>query len=539
MIIIESDLMRNVSLLFTKYSYFLWLYVVFVIAIILRVYNFQNRINIGGDSGRDAMIAQIALSRHEFPLFASFSSAGPFVFGPLFYWFNMASYFLNPFTFEAPWIITCMMGIITVMVMAYIGFLAGGKRLSLLLALLMACSPQFIARSTFLSQHGFVGVSCTFLLLFFILYYKTHKTVYAFLMGLSLGVALSMHYQALNLAIFFPMLLFIPKTGIGKKISAVILMLIGFIIPTFPLLLWDSRQGFANLNNILDFLLIGQYRMYVANSWKLYLFGSLPDYWSNVVGGNKPVAFIVMGITGLMFLYAVARRRIRGEILLPGIILGLLLIIIRYYKGERFEGYLIYIAPFIFLLSGWALLELYDLLKIALSRTKKSNMYQKVPIIVFSVVLAVIIASDLKNASQFVFQENTLSPAAKKTTLFLQKKYPGEKFAIYDYLWKTTGETYALSLYLRASGLADPNGHPIGVIRNGEASINPRIVVGEFFGNNLLDLKSKDSQIVNSNWTPISAENIYDDLITRWTKDQKLTTTFSIPRYIEYRMGKH
>lgn len=531
--------MKRVSLLFTKYSYFLWLYVIFIAAIILRVYNFQNRIGLGGDSGRDAMIAQIALSRHEFPLFASFSSAGPFVFGPLFYWFNMASYFLNPFTFEAPWIITCMVGIITVMVMAYVGLLAGGKRLSLMLALLIACSPQFIARSTFLSQHGFVGVSCTFLLLFFILYYQRRKLIYAFSMGISLGVALSMHYQALNLAIFFPILLFIPKTGYRKKILAVLFMFIGFIIPTFPLLVWDSRQGFANLNNILDFLLIGQYRMYVANSWKLYLFGSLPDYWSNVVGGNKPVAFLVMGITGIMFLYGVVKKKIKGEILFSGIILGLLLIIIRYYKGERFEGYLIYIAPFIFLLSGWAFLELYDVLRRAIRRLGKAQRYKIAPVVIFAVMMLLVITSDLKNASQFLFQENTLLPAAIRTSEFLQKKYPGEKFAIYDYLWKTNGETYALSLYLRASGLADPNGHPIGVIRNGEASLSPTIVVGEFFGDNLLDLKSKNSQIVNSNWTPVSAENIYDDLITRWTSRQKLTTTFSIPRYIEYRMSKH
>ena len=31
-------------------------------------------------------------------------------------------------------------------------------------------------------------------------------------------------------------------------------MMIGFLIPSFPLLIWDSQQQWANTRNILDYL---------------------------------------------------------------------------------------------------------------------------------------------------------------------------------------------------------------------------------------------------------------------------------------------
>ena len=298
------------------------------------------------------MIAQVALARHELPLFGSFSSAGPFVFGPLFYWFNMFAYILMPFTYQAPWYLMIASGIATVGIMAYLGYIIGGKRLAVVVGSLVAFCPQFISRSTSLSQHSLIGITTAFLLLFFVLYYKKRKLKYAFFAGVALGEALSMHYQALNLLIFFPAILFVPKSSLRRKLIAMLIMFLGFLIPSLPLLYWDSHQNFANIRNILDYFLIVQYRMYVPNSWKLYLLRFLPDYWANVVGGSLPIAFVLMILTFLVFLYATIKKRVPGEIFTIGIILGIFLLVIRYYRGVRFDGYMIYTAPFIFILSG-------------------------------------------------------------------------------------------------------------------------------------------------------------------------------------------
>src|SRR5205823_1849730 len=98
-----------------------------------------------------------ALSRHELPLMGSFSSAGPFVFGPLFYWFIMFSFLIIPFTLQAPWILLIATGLIVVSIYGYIGRLIAGKNLSLIMAFLAAVSPQLINRSTALNQHSLIG----------------------------------------------------------------------------------------------------------------------------------------------------------------------------------------------------------------------------------------------------------------------------------------------------------------------------------------------------------------------------------------------
>lgn len=528
--------MEGVKKFLSTHGYFLGILIILIFAIIFRTYNFQERIGTGGDSGRDAMIALVALDRGELPLFASFSSAGPFVFGPLFYWYNMSTYLLAPFTFEAPWIITCMIGILVVMAMTYIGYLVGGKKMSIVLGFLVAFSPQFIARSTFLSQHGFVGVSCTLLLLFFILYIQKKRIRYAFLMGLSVGIAISMHYQALNLLLFLAALLLIPKTSLYHKLLAFSFGVLGFIIPTLPLLYWDSHQDFANLRNLLDYMLIGQYRIYVANSWKIYLYYSLPDYWSNVVGGNKPIAIILMALSGITFIYRTITKKIPLEIFLTGIILGIFLIIIRYYRGERFEGYLIYTAPFIFLITGWTLLQLSIFISYTTNKIFRSREHRHIATFFFFVVFSLILFFDLVNARQFIFGTNLLNDEVKSASILLMQKYPNKKFALYDYKWKTSGDTYALSLYLHASGKAKTEGYPIGIIGNTSASIDKKVVVGTFFGHTIVDLGKHRGQLNKDNWTRVNPQDVYDDLITRWTKNQKLTSSFSLDTFILERL---
>ena len=514
------------------HGYFLGIIIILVLAIIFRTYNFQERIGTGGDSGRDAMIALVAIDRGELPLFASFSSAGPFVFGPLFYWYNMSTYLFAPFTFEAPWIITCMIGILIVMVMTYIGYLVGGKKMSIILGFLVAFSPQFIARSTFLSQHGFVGVSCIFLLLFFILYIQKKGLYYAFLIGVSCSIAISMHYQALNLLLFLAALLIVPKTSLYHKTLAVGFGFIGFLIPTLPLLYWDANQNFANLRNLLDYILIGQYRIYVANSWKIYLYYSLPDYWSNVVGGNKPIASLIMIFSGATFAYRAITKKIPSEIFLTGLILGIFLIIIRYYRGERFEGYLIYTAPLIFLISAWTLMQLSIFLKYITNKIAPKYIYKHIASFLFIVIFSLILIFDLVNAKQFIFGTNLLNDEVISASTFLTQKYPNKKFALYDYKWKTSGDSYALSLYLYASGKTSMEGYPIGIIGNTSASLDKKVVIGTFFGHNMVDLGKHRGQLNKENWVQVNAESVYDDLITRWTKNQKLTSSFSLDKFI-------
>lgn len=483
------------------------------------------------------MIAQVALHKHELPLFGSFSSAGPFVFGPLFYYQNMLSYKILPSIAEAPWVLMVVMGTLTVIVMIYTGFVVGGKRLAIIFGFLVAFSPQFVSRSTSLSQHSVVGITTALLLLFFILFYKRKKMVYIFWAGLSLGSAISMHYQALNLFIFFPAVFFIPKISFKKKVFSVLIMFTGFLIPSFPLLYWDSQQNFANIRNILDYVLIGQYRIYVPNSWTIYTTRFLPDYWANVAGGNIPIAIILIFLTALTFLYTTYKRKIQGEIFVLGIIFAILLFIIRYYRGERFDGYMIYTAPFIFLLSGWAIFTFYELLKTSKLVRKGSALKRNIITSICISLFTILLVSDYDNAKQFIFHYNEVEKMGNIVIESMVKKYPNSKFSIYDYASKTNDTAYALVFLLNKKDLIKSSGIPIGVDRFGKKGSYGYKNFGSFAGLAVVDLSSNKKKKISKNYVRVNPEDIYDDLITRWTKKEKLKSPFSLVKYIQERLG--
>ena len=290
---------------------------------------------------------------------------------------------------------------------------------------------------------------------------------------------------------------------------------------------------------MLDYILIAQYRIYVPNSWKLYLFKFLPDYWANVVGGNIPTAGVIMIITFITFAYKTLKRKIQGEIFILGIIFAILLVIIRYYRGERFDGYMIYIAPLIFLLSGWALVSFYDLclnfLKNVsfLSYKIRLNAFKTLSILFFVIV----IVSEFDNAKQFIFSSISNDEIILKTEKGIIEAYPNQKFHLYDYWWRTSDYSYLLGEYLFLDGKLNMNGMPIAVVQGGSPPATliqqPLINYGGWKIQSLTYLHK--SAIKKPEWSPVNPSDIYDDLM-KWQKSEELTTTFYLDKYILERL---
>lgn len=514
-----------------KYVFLVGIFLLLVLAIALRVYNISERSGMGSDSTRDALIAQEALERGEIPLIGSFSSAGPFVFGPLYFWFNMLALFLLPFSFRTPWVLMNIAGTLTVLVMFLTGYFIGGKKLAIITGFFTAFAPQLVSRSTGLSQHSLVAITSALLVLFFVLLWKKGSVKYAFLMGISMGTALSMHYQALNFFIFLPFLFFIPKMKLKKKFLSSVLFMTGVLIPSIPLLYWDSMQEFANIRNVLDYMLIGQYRIYVPNSWKLFIFRFLIDYWSNVVGGNKMMSGILMIITPLTVMYGFIKHKLPGVILSISIIFGVLLFVLRYYRGERFDGYMIYVAPMILILCAWCFSFLFDLVNEIKNPIKKRVFSSGILLFIL-----LILAFDLKNASQFLFTKNPLEKEISEAIYILSERYPNKNFQVYDYRWLSSDISYALGGYLKQEEKTENSGVKIGVVFNTLpfSSEEKPLYKGSYWEIISLE-KFSDSQIQKPEWTKANPNDIYDDLM-KWQKNEKLTSTFHLDKYILERM---
>lgn len=170
-------------------------------AIFLRFWNFHHRLILFSDSARDALVGLGAVRAGEIPLTGSFSSAGPFVFGPVFYYLIMISQRLFPGMPFSPWFVVGLLSVLfTVTVAIAVGRVSGWWA-GFIALLLTAISPAQVMRATALTQHSVVGIASACFLLFMVLYREKRTFWWAFLLGLSSGVAASLHYQALVLLV--------------------------------------------------------------------------------------------------------------------------------------------------------------------------------------------------------------------------------------------------------------------------------------------------------------------------------------------------
>lgn len=508
----------------TSYLKYLGWYKILVIlilffSVVLRFYNFPDRWGLGGDDGRDAMIGLEAIKRHELPLMGPFSSAGPFVFGGIFYWFIALSYLVLPFLIYAPYLFIGILSVIIVATLIYMGKLLIDEKFSLIIGVLAAVSPQLIIRSLALGPHTFIAFLAPFAIVNYLLLWQRKKLIFAFLMGISLGLALSMHYQAINLLIFLPAVFFVSTLSFKERLKAFALVLFGFIIPSLPLLYWDMHQNFANINNILDYLLIAQYRLYVPNSWSLFLFKYIPSYWSFVVGNFSQVGLVLFISSTLLFLYSVFKRTINKQFLVLGIIFFILLGVNKFYKGERSEGYLLYLLPFVLIFSSFLIYKLF-------------GFKQKAVRLISGLLVILIIGFNFFPILQSLNYKTSVKEFYEVSN-YLSKKYPNTKFSIYDYKYNLYTSSMPLSLIMGFQGKIDANGKKIGVSCIGKGCPNnPPTITKDFLVIvDLQNVKKADFNKNNQVWVNVNQASVYDDLIG-WLNKNQLKSPFSLKNYI-------
>jgi hypothetical protein len=334
-----------------------------------------------------------------------------------------------------------------------------------------------------------------------------------------------MHYEAINLLIFLPAVLFIPKLPLKAKVVSFGLVLLGIFVPSIPILYWDAHQGFANTRNILDYLLIGQYRIYVPNNWRLFLFNYFPTYWGKVVGMFFWLGLILFISSGLVFIIASLRKKVTGHLLALGIIFLILLFINKSYKGERTDDYMLYLSPFILIFTAFLIDQLFGFKNVLIK-------------FIGAALLTLIVLISLWNIGNTLSYRNTF-PAEENIANTLINKYPNEKFSLYDYRYQNTGYSMPLSLLLRNKNKLDVKGIKIGINCYGKNC------PGRAF-----TILKKPVQIVNINsiapaklnerlglWLNVNAASVYEGQVG-WLDKYQLKSPFSLKNYIMGMLGK-
>ena len=322
---------------------------ILIIGLVLRFYNYENRWGLAYDQARDVIVTHEALLRQTLPLIGPFSASGPFVFGPYWYWFNMLLAIIAPSWMMVHWVFQGIASTLMIIVAYKTGKDLYEKKFGLIFAFLVAISTAGIAQSTNLTYSTMVGFVC-FLLLFFVVKYCHHPSnKYLFIIALTIGIAINIHFQAIGTLAYLPLLLLFR----GISFKKIVVSAVGLAIPFIPILLFDFLSNHFQSRNLFDYFILHKGPPSPPKRWLTYGLVTWPNTWAHIIGGNVYLGYL-LGI-GLAFVVIknLIKRKIPLTILLVMIYFLLNFIVLRYFGGALFDAFYVYLHPVILLLTSW------------------------------------------------------------------------------------------------------------------------------------------------------------------------------------------
>lgn len=471
----------------------------------LRFYNYPFRYSLGEETIRDAVIGIEGARQLQFPLTGSFSSLGPFTFGPWYAYQLIIFYLIVPFVYS-PWIYLSIISVLYIFIMYKIGKILGGENFGLILSFLVAISPTQIISATHLTSHNNTNLFAALSIwIFLILLSKNRSKWWSLLLGFVLGVGMNLHFQMGGLLIL-PFILLIYK----RKLSNFLYSGFGVIISFIPMLVFELNNHWFTTRNIFFYLTEGKNAIYVPNRWLFYVRDFWPAFWSDALG--VPVWFgniiIILFIVSLIWLGW--KKKLSKNLVLLIIAFLVNFVLLRYYWGPRFFGYLNFLRPFVFIFTAFAIINL-----------KYKKVYvglMLLPLIVFFSYPR--IESELR--------QDFFNKAIKNGISELEQKYPNKDFTLYTcakrYSSRYNSAAFSTLFFLELKHKSSDKGIEIG-LKNVENDCqypkNNKLAGKEGYpllsSIGIRDFSSASSSaILEAGWKPITFSKMYDQYARWW-----------------------
>jgi hypothetical protein len=478
------------------------LIVLLAIGAIIAFWNYPYRFYLDDETVRDAIMGIQGARSLQLPLIGPFSSAGPFTFGPWYYYQLIAFSIVYPFP-HAPWIYLSIAYILSIFVAFKIGEIIKGREFGVILAALSTFSPGMIIGGSHLTNPNLLSF-WAFLTVYLFLRLIQKKTSYwwAFAFGLALGITINIHYQAIYLSVLLPALLIVK----GKRILYFVISLIGIFMTFIPLLFFDLINNWFNFKNATYFYLHGKDMIYVPNRWLFYVRDFWPQLWSDVAGGIPILAIIFMGVFGLIVLFQLYKRNFPKAMLILTICFGIIFIALRYYWGERFFGYFNFTRPFIIIFTGYVIFTIYKL---------------KFGKIIAPLIILFIVFLSLPSLTSHL-KKDAFNLEMYRTKNILEQKYPNSKFTLYTCKTEFTGpfvKSPKSLLYLYEQEDKIDNKKGIKLAYAG-ACLNEEADVSRIENTQVINLSNlSDKELKDSGWKHASFGSYYDETSKWWIKE--------------------
>ena len=451
-------------------------------ALFFRIYNFHDRLVFVGDNSRDAQIGLYAARNQKIPQIGPFAQA-PFFFGPFWYWYIEATYFF-PIGLLSPWFITSLLSLIFLGLTYYLGYILRGRLLGIILLALASFSPALISNFFHIWNPTAVPLLVLLSLIFFARYYQKRRLEDLFFLGLSFGLATTIHFQT---AITLPILLAAIWVS-RNKIKSLGYLLPALFIPFLPFLLFDLSNHFFWSKSFLIYTLIDQPSVNFPNRWLTEMFDFWPNIINQILGTPKLVNYLLVILGTYLLLSKIKKFKKYRILYLLTISFALEIIILRYYKGPRESYYMFFAYPQILVLTAIVIFEIYKLNKLF-------------GVILITTVLAFSTSGSIKQLRDtgVTFSE------IKNLQEEIYRSYPNKKLDIFGCEVNPISLSQPLALYVYFDGRNSPNANvKIGVCENYDS---------------LHWQELRENDIKSQKWINRSTQTVYQQNVQWWKEN--------------------
>ena len=487
--------MEKIKVFFKKHWFGICILFIALLAGLLRFYNYENRWGLAYDQAHDVLVARYALSAHKIPLFGPFSSAGPFQTGGEWYWFIMAGVALSPNTVIAPWVFLTLISVVFVILLALLARELEGRHFAIFIGIFAAVSTAQIAQSVNLTNQSPLAIVSLFAIWSAIRYAKYQHKKYLFFLGFTVSLASSIHLQGVSLLLLVLMTLIFSARPSRKGI---LLLLVGILLPLLPVLIVEIQNNFFNSRNMVQYYLYDQYKIsldVLGRRWLTYAGIFWPNAWAHVIGGQKIVGYIIITSLSIIVVYNFLKKSINKEWYILIASFSTMVVLLRYVRTPLFDSYIVFLHPFIIMLTGWVVYSLYKI-------NKSLGMIA---------LVVLLVGSSKENIIQINSEGNYTSMYVQAWKKTLLTKFPNEKFALYDFEHKTVDKSLPLVLFLDSDSQTDDDGMKIGLlIEANKLRLKRTVINGNEGGHQIVNLNSSTSaQLENEGWVFVNPSAIY------------------------------
>ncbi len=469
--------------------------IILLLGAFLRFYRYEDRWGFAYDQAYDVIVAKYAIEEHKLPILGRFSSAGPFQTGGQWYWIIMAGILIFPFWVNGPWIFITLLYLLFVLGMIYFGKELLGKSFGLLVGLFTAVSTAQITQGTNLTNQSPLALFSLLTLWSGYLYVKTKKPVWIFIMGFSTSTAATIHLQ--GVMVFLPLVLTLVLAGKLPTRKNILFLFLGILLPLVPLLMYEINHGFYNTKNIITYQFFNKHKIsydQLGRRWLTYIGNFWPENWSFIIGGNIMIGYLFFFGTPFLVIWHALKKKVKKEWYVIFLTCAISVIYLRYVRTPLFQSYLVFLHPFVLLITARAV---YYFLRFRF-------------IIGLLLTVVIVLMSFMLSVDHIQRATNRMSEEAGHWADVLVNNYPNKKFTMFDYKYYSGSYSLPLVYYLYHKDKIDDSGYRVSFGISSEDKKFHKMIKGNKMRFELWDMNASSSaQLQKAGYAFMNPSEVY------------------------------